>query len=57
VGRTATAYLIMAILALAVAGFIAFKLYHGRARAYRRQQRREDRIYGARMAEKDAEPD
>lgn len=39
--RQLTGYLILAVVAAALIGFIAFKTYHGRDRTHARRERRE----------------
>jgi hypothetical protein len=42
--RLIAAYSLMLIMALLVAGFIAYRIYHGHARSYHRRLRKEARM-------------
>lgn len=46
--RLIAAYSLMLAMTLLVAGFVAYRVYHGRARSYRRRLHREARIEAAR---------
>ncbi len=46
--RLIAAYSLMLIIALLVAGFVAYRIYHGHARSYHRRLRKEARIQVAR---------
>lgn len=46
--RLIVAYGLMLIMALLVAGFIAYRIYHGHVRSYHRRLRKEPRIHAAR---------
>jgi hypothetical protein len=46
--RLVAAYSLMLVMTLLVAGFIAYRIYHGHARSYRRRLRKEARIQAGR---------
>ncbi|MBB4101300.1 MULTISPECIES: hypothetical protein [Sphingomonas] len=46
--RLIAAYSLMLVITLLVAGFIAYRIYHGRARSYHRRLRKEARIHAGR---------
>lgn len=46
--RLVVAYSLMLVMTLLVAGFIAYRIYHGHARSYRRRLRKEARIQAGR---------
>ena len=47
--RQTLAYLLIALMAVAAAAFVAFKIYHSHERTYLRQSRRERSEYLKRM--------
>jgi hypothetical protein len=55
-GRVSIAYLLIALLVLALAGLIAFKVYHSHGRAYLRRTRRENAEHRTRMDLKNGGP-
>ena len=49
--RQLIAYLLIAAMVAALAGFVAFKRYYSRERVYQRRTRQEESDYQRRMAE------
>ena len=53
--RHTLAYLILAVIVVAIGGWAAFRWYHARERTYHRRQTRERRAYQELMGEKAAD--
>ena len=50
--RQLTGYLILGVIALVIAGFVAFKTYHGRDRTHARRERREHAAHAREQAKR-----
>lgn len=51
--RETIAYVILFLVAVSLIGMFFYSRHHGDRRSYDRDQKREDRAYGKRMANKD----